>query len=127
MKNSEKNQRAPHQTVKGKAAPMNDELLTLIGSRLKAMSEPTRLKILQMLKEGELSVGEIAEKAGLKHGTASANLNALQKAGLVTCRREGTKILYRIGSDMVFRICDVVCAALKEEWEDMEKWRKSLA
>jgi len=106
---------------------MKDDLLILIGSRLKAMSEPTRLKILQMLKEGELSVGEIAEKAGLKHGTASANLNALQRAGLVAYRREGTKVLYRIGSDMVFRICDVVCASLKEEWAEMSKWSKSLA
>ena len=106
---------------------LNDELLALIGSRLKAMSEPTRLKILQLLKEEELSVGEIAEIAGLKHGTASANLIALQKAGLVACRREGTKVLYRIGSDMVFRICDVVCASLKEEWVEMSKWSKSLS
>lgn len=105
---------------------MDDELLILIADRLKAMSEPTRLRILNLLKEDELSVSEIAEAADLKHGTASANLNALHRAGLVSSRREGTKMLYRISSDMVFRICDVVCDSLKEEFKELQKLRKAI-
>lgn len=75
---------------------MNEELLEMVAKRFKAMSEPTRLKILQILKDGEKSVSEIALSTGLKHGTASANLLSLQQSGLVSNRREGKKVLYRI-------------------------------
>ena len=104
----------------------DDEVLELIAMRLKAMSEPTRLKILQLLKDKEMSVGEIAEAVGLKHGTASANLNALAKAGLVACRREGTRVLYRIGSDLVFKICDAVCETLRDEFRHYARIRQVL-
>jgi DNA-binding transcriptional ArsR family regulator len=99
----------------------NDELLDLIAQRLKAMAEPTRMKILNLLKNREFSVGEIAEQLGLKHGTASANLNALHKAGLVSFRKDGTRALYRISSDMVFKVCHAVCETLKEEFEEKAK------
>ncbi len=105
---------------------LSDEVLELIAQRLKIMSEANRLKILQILKEGEMSVGEIAESTGMKHGTASANLVALQRGGLVNSRREGTKMLYRISSDMVFRICDVVCESLKDEFEQLDEMKRSM-
>ncbi|MBD3266611.1 metalloregulator ArsR/SmtB family transcription factor [bacterium] len=109
-----------------KMIPFSDEILDLIAQRLKAMSDPTRLRIIQLLREKELSVGEIAEQAGLKHGTASANLNALHRAGLVASRKEGTKVLYRIGNQMVFKVCDGICESLKQEFDELGKLRKAL-
>ena len=103
----------------------SDEVLELIARRLKAMSEPARLKVLQILKDGEKSVGDIAEQSGMKHGTASANLKALLTAGLVSCRKEGTKVFYRISSDMVFKVCDGVCGSIKNELSELDKLRKS--
>ncbi len=100
---------------------LSDEILQTIAHRFKAMSEPVRLKILHLLKEGELSVGEIADETGLKHGTASANLNALSQAGLVSTRREGTKIYYRLSSEMVIEICEIVCTSVRSEFEQMLK------
>ncbi len=108
------------------AMQMNEDLFELIAQRFKAMSEPTRLKILHLLKEQELSVSEIAEKAGLKHGTASANLNALHKAGLVTFRREGTKVLYQVSNNMVFDICETVCQTLRDDFAEYEKLRRAI-
>ncbi|MFB3785959.1 MAG: ArsR/SmtB family transcription factor [bacterium] len=100
---------------------MNEEMYRLMAMRFKAMAEPARLMILQLLKEHELTVGEIAELTGMKHGTASANLVALAKAGLVTCRREGTKMYYRVSSEMVLKICDIACACIRQEIEEMVK------
>ncbi len=105
---------------------MNDEVLELVARRFKAMSEPTRLKILQLLKDQEMSVGEIAEQADLKHGTASANLNALQNAGLVSNRREGNRMLYRIEDELVFELCHLVCGSLKSEFQDYAKLSREL-
>lgn len=104
----------------------SEEVLELIARRLKAMSEPARLKVIQNLKNGEKSVGEIAEQTGMKHGTASANLNALLSAGLVSCRKEGTKVYYHISSDMVFKVCEGVCESLKDEFAEIEKLRKTI-
>ena len=106
---------------------LNPEILELISRRLKAMSEPIRLKILQCLRDGERSVGDVAARLDLKHGTASANLVAMQKAGLVVSRREGNRVIYRIGSDLVFKICDSVCAALKTELSSLSRLKKSLS
>lgn len=108
------------------SAEMNEELYELIAQRFKAMSEPTRLKILHLLKDEELSVTKIAERSGLKHGTASANLNALNKAGLVHFRREGTKVLYRVSSDMVFTVCDKVCESLRSDFLEYERLRRAI-
>lgn len=105
---------------------LNDELYELIAQRFKAMSEPTRLKILNLLKDQELSVTEIAEMAGLKHGTASANLNALNKAGLVAFKRVGTKVLYRVSSEMVFTVCDNITESLKNDFMEYEKLRRAI-
>lgn len=105
---------------------LNEEILELIAKRLRAMSDPTRLRILQSLRDTELSVGEVAERIGMKHGTASANLNAMRKAGILRARRDGNKILYRIGSDMVFSICDSVCSSLRGELAEMSRLRQNL-
>lgn len=105
---------------------LSDELYELIAQRFKALSEPTRLRILHLLRDTELSVSEIAASAGLKHGTASANLNALSKAGLVTFRREGTKVLYRVSNDAIFMICDQIRDSIHEELLQYEKIRRTL-
>lgn len=104
----------------------NDELFQLMAQRFKVMSEPVRLKILQLLKDEELSVGDIAERIGLKHGTASSNLVALSKAGLVSCRREGTKVYYRLTNEMVIKICDIACDCIKNEIDEMIKLQQRL-
>lgn len=104
----------------------NEDVLELIAQRFQAMSEPIRLKILQLLKDREMNVSEIAEEAGLKHGTASANLNALLKAGLVSCRREGTRSLYSISSPMVFQICELVCDSVRKELEEYVRLHRSI-
>lgn len=103
---------------------VNDEMMNVMAQRFKAMSEPLRLKILQLLKEGERSVGEIAESLNLKPGTASANLTAMAKAGLVSARREGVKIYYHIANEMILQICDVACACIRREIDDWVKMGK---
>lgn len=100
---------------------INDDMMNIMAQRFKVMSEPLRLKILHLLKGGEKSVGELAETLQLKHGTASANLNALAKVGLVSPRRDGTKIYYHITNDMVLKICDIACDCIRLEIDEMMK------
>jgi DNA-binding transcriptional ArsR family regulator len=63
---------------------------------LKALSSPTRQRIMLLFARGaELSVNEVAEQAGIGQSTASQQLDLLRRGGIVTSRREGKTVLYR--------------------------------
>jgi rhodanese-related sulfurtransferase/DNA-binding transcriptional ArsR family regulator len=69
----------------------------------KAAGHPRRLEILDLLQQGERSVETIAAELGLGLTTTSAQLQLLRQARLVTTRREGTRIYYRLADDAVSR------------------------
>ncbi|HXV02912.1 MAG TPA: metalloregulator ArsR/SmtB family transcription factor [Gaiellaceae bacterium] len=62
---------------------------------LKALAAPRRRQILSLVREGELSAGEIASHFDVTRPAVSQHLNVLKEAGLVNERRNGTKRLYR--------------------------------
>lgn len=106
-----------------------DDLLERIAERLKAMADPTRLKILHTLEEGERNVGEILEQVGSSQANISKHLAVLRKAGLVAARRDGMNVLYRVADNTVFNICRVVCDSLDRflaaEREMLRRGRKA--
>lgn len=89
-----------------------EQLLERIATRLKAMGNPARLKILHTLEGGELSVKEILSRVGGSQANVSKHLNVLRAAGLVTSRRGGVNSYYRISDSAVFTICATVCESL---------------
>lgn len=66
---------------------------------LKALGEPRRLEILQLLRSGPLAVGEIAAQVDVTQQAVSQHLAVLGQAGLVEARREGTRSLYAVRPD----------------------------
>lgn len=62
----------------------------------KALGDPTRLCIINLLSEGELCVCEIIPKTGKSQPTTSAHLKILYEAGLVRSRKEGLSVYYRL-------------------------------
>ena len=92
----------------------SDELLTRIAEVLKAMADPTRLKILHSLHHGERCVSDILENVGGSQANVSKHLSVLKRAGLVDCRREGLNVYYRIIDEGVFTICRNVCDSLEQ-------------
>lgn len=92
----------------------SDELLTRIAEVLKAMADPTRLKILHSLHHGERCVSDILENVGGSQANVSKHLSVLKRAGLVDCRREGLNVYYTIIDEGVFTICRNVCDSLEQ-------------
>ena len=90
----------------------SDELLNRIAEVLKAMADPTRLKILHCIHNGELCVSDILEVVGGSQANVSKHLSVLKRAGLVDCRRSGLNVYYRIVDEGVFAICRSVCDSL---------------
>ncbi|MFJ8199437.1 ArsR/SmtB family transcription factor [Streptomyces sp. NPDC096152] len=77
------------------------ELFDAVAQTGKALAHGKRLELLDLLAQGERSVDALARAAGLGLTTASAHLQALKRAGLVTTRRDGVRIHYRLAGDDV--------------------------
>jgi ArsR family transcriptional regulator len=86
--------------------------------RFALLGDPTRLRILHtVMARGEMSVGAIAAAAGASRYNTSAHLNRLALAGMVHRRREGSTVYYRVDGEHLPRICEHVCAFLRDtEW-----------
>jgi rhodanese-related sulfurtransferase/DNA-binding MarR family transcriptional regulator len=74
----------------------------------KALANPVRLVLLDLLAQGERSVEELAEEAGMKVGNTSAQLKILMSAGLLTTRRSSVRVFYRLADEQVAAFVDQV-------------------
>jgi DNA-binding transcriptional ArsR family regulator len=96
------------------------EFAQLIARRFAALGQPTRILLLDLLTHrGEASVGELAEAIGTSHANASKHLNVLYAERILGRRREGTSVIYRIVDERVHELCEVVCGALRAEWDEL--------
>lgn len=95
-----------------KLAP-ND--LERVATLFRAFSEPTRLAIIQEMKDGEKSVSEIVEALTTTQANVSKQLRLLYETGILTRRKEGTSVLYAIADPMVFELCRLVCDKLNRD------------
>ena len=73
----------------------------MLQDTLKALSDPTRRKILELLKKGPMSAGEIGEHFDMTGATLSHHLSILKKAGLVDDSKKGTFIYYEINTSVM--------------------------
>ena len=83
---------------------LDEETLFIVSQTFKALSDPTRIRILHLLFSGEHSVNEIAEKLSLLQSTVSHQLRFLKNLRLVKFRREGTTLFYTHDDEHVMDI-----------------------
>jgi ArsR family transcriptional regulator len=74
----------------------------------KALADPTRLKILECIKDGEKCICEVIPYTGKSQPNVSQHLKVLKIAGLVDERREGTRILLKASNKKIFDVIDSV-------------------
>ncbi|HEU5208454.1 MAG TPA: metalloregulator ArsR/SmtB family transcription factor [Longimicrobiales bacterium] len=90
-------------------------LLAAVADRFKSLGEPARLRILQVLRDGERTVSEIIELTGLGQANVSRHLRVLHEHGFVERRREKLFVYYSLRGEDVFRLCDMMCARVEED------------
>jgi DNA-binding transcriptional ArsR family regulator len=73
----------------------------------RVLGHPARVRILELLRDGERSVGALQTELGLDSGGTSQHLAALRRIGLVESRREGTSVYYRVDDERVFELLAV--------------------
>ena len=89
----------------------------------KALGNGTRLELLDLLAQAERSVDDLAAAAGLGLTTCSAHLQTLKRAGLVTTRREGTRIHYRLAGDDVAELYALLVRAARTHSAEADRSR----
>jgi len=94
------------------------EALENIAEIFKTLADPGRLALLQELKEGEKTVGELVEGMKMGQPSVSKHLKTLADADVVARRKEGTKVFYSLKGELVFPLCRLVCAKLSEDQEN---------
>jgi rhodanese-related sulfurtransferase len=87
----------------------------------KALANPARLELLDLLAQGERSVEELAEGAGMKVSNTSAQLRTLAAAGLVATRRSGTRVFYRLADEQVALFVDQVKDLARDRLAEVER------
>lgn len=85
----------------------------------RVLGHPARVRILELLRDGERSVGSVQAELGLDSGGTSQQLAALRRIGLVQSRREGTSVYYRVDDERVFDLLaagrDIISRQLAEQ------------
>jgi DNA-binding transcriptional ArsR family regulator len=76
------------------------------------LAEPSRLKIMHCLCDGERSVNEVVDASGLSQANASRHLNMLYRAGVVGRRRDGAQVIYRLVDPNFTELCRTVCVRI---------------
>jgi DNA-binding transcriptional ArsR family regulator len=106
-------------------ALMPAEAVTEVATYFQALSEPTRLHILNWLRQGERNVGELAQLCGFTAANISRHLAVLMQQGLVAREGRGTSVYYRIADDSVYALCDLVCGNIARRFERGAASRKA--
>ena len=105
---------------------LSSEALDQIASYFRGLSDPTRLRILSLLRNGERKVGDLAEQCEFTAANVSRHLAVLYKHGLVAKEGRGTSVYYRIADESVYALCDLVCSSLVRQFEHAAGQREAL-
>ena len=99
------------------AHPLPDDLVELIAQRFRVLGEPTRIKLLDRLREGEATVLELTSAIGTTEQNVSKHLGVLRRDGIVARRKQGNYSYYSIADAGVFDLCEHVCGSLQKQLE----------
>lgn len=96
----------------------NEHILQLEADFLKAIAHPTRLRILEFLRQGERCVCEVTEQLDLEQANVSQHLAVLKRQGLISSRKDGLRVIYRVNYPEVWNILETMRSILKKQAHD---------
>ena len=98
-----------------------DDLVELVAERFRLLGEPTRIKLLDRLRDGEATVLELTALIGTTQQNVSKHLRTLQLAGVVARRKQGNFAYYRIVDEGMLTLCEAVCGSLQRHAESLRR------
>jgi DNA-binding transcriptional ArsR family regulator len=95
--------------------PLPEDLAELIARRFRALGDPLRVRILDLLRDEELSVNALADELGAGQQNVSKHLAVLTDSGMLARRKDGNHVYYRIADPAVFALCEQICGSLQAQ------------
>jgi DNA-binding transcriptional ArsR family regulator len=95
--------------------PLPDDLAELIARRFRVLGEPMRIRLLDQLRDGEATVGELSDALSASQQNVSKHLAVLTEVGMLGRRKEGNRVYYRIIDEGVFTLCEDVCGSVQQQ------------
>ncbi len=103
-----------------------DPVLGMVAAYFAVLSEPSRLKIVHAICEGERNVNEIVAETAVAQTNVSRHLALMYRHGLVERRRDGNQVYYRLADETMPDLCRVVCARIAKTMDDRRPLKRQL-
>jgi len=100
--------------------PLPEALVELIAQRFRVIGEPMRIRLLDALRDGPLTVTELTEALGASQQNVSKHLGVLAAAGVIAREKHGNRVRCSIADDSVFEICEMVCGGLRQHVTELD-------
>jgi DNA-binding transcriptional ArsR family regulator len=97
------------------------EVIQQVSEYFSVLGEPMRLRILNLLKDGEKCVQDLVESTSTSQANVSKHLKVMLQAGILTRRTEGTSAYYSVTDDLTYDLCRLVCDRLATRIEQQAK------
>ena len=105
---------------------MDKKIYEMHAEICKVFTKPKRLEIISLLRDGEKTVNDLSEQAGDPQANVSQHLTVLRQNNVVTTRRNGANIYYKIANPKILQACDLMREVLLEKLSENEKLVKRM-
>ena len=100
--------------------PLPEPLVQLVAQRFRVLGEPMRIKLLDHLRDGPATVGELQEALDASQQNVSKHLGILASAGMVTRTKDGNRAVYSVSDPTVYALCEQVCGGVRRQVAELD-------
>jgi len=101
--------------------PFPEPLAELVATRFRVLGDPTRIRLLDHLRDGPATVQELQEAVGASQQNVSKHLGVLLNAGVVSRTKDGNFARYAIADPGVYDLCEQVCGGLRRQVDSLDE------
>ena len=101
--------------------PLPEALVELIAQRFRVIAEPMRIRLLDALRDGPLTINELSQALGASQQNVSKHVGVLARAGILAREKEGNRVRCSIADETVFQLCELVCGGLHRQVAELDQ------
>jgi DNA-binding transcriptional ArsR family regulator len=101
--------------------PLPEPLVELIAQRFRVIGEPMRIRLLDALRGGPMTINQLTEALGASQQNVSKHVGVLAQAGIVGREKDGNRVRCFIADDTIFELCELVCGGLRAQVDELDQ------
>lgn len=101
--------------------PLPAALVELIAQRFRVIGEPMRIRLLDALRDGPMTINELTGALGASQQNVSKHIGVLAQAGIVGREKDGNRVRCFVADDSIFELCELVCGGLRQQVAELDQ------